>query len=869
MHRTNLFYHATIFLAFGAFSLNAGILLRGGIVDQQNKPLANVIVSLANNGLSDTTDTSGSFLLASSILAVKHQRMTFETRSALHINKSAIVLLTKGNEQAALSIYTLLGARVSNIERSPGSDSRVALSTSRLAQGTYLIKVTLGSLTRTIKYCNSLSTETVRYDLGDAVASSLSKVRAASADSVLDTLVISRQGFSRKGIPLTSLIDTTITVRIDSVGPVRFIESTTAGGLWYDPKTWIGGVIPNATNDVLINGQVFASVSGADTSSCRNMTIAPGGILRAESYNARILTIYGDLVNKGDVRNGPDFASYDNALLTVRLAGNLVQDSLYRPIITYLIGDNPQTFSTGPNDYLAGDFVDSKPASPILAGSDLVFRSFTLTFDSASAAGVLDMGNNQFRLASGSFVLGNGSLRTSNILCDSLTNFTCPRIRSAGGPTIVKGVMRTANAQFDSSLVIDSGAVFFNQGYIDAVVIVKGDFTNKGLTRRGPGFAAYGEGNLAMTLEKDFYQAGTYTVQLTRFTTASTHTVGVDSGSILQGIFYNDAPAADIVASTSIRFRDFSLDFGTTNGRLVMGNKVPRIIGGAFIIKGGALVTSVIQGDSLTSFTCRNVHGAAGLVTLKGTICTDTTIFDSDLIVDTGAIFYNKGYTEAVVTVKGNFTNNGLTRRGPGFAAYGEGNLAMLIEKNFRQNGTYVVQLTRFTGTTEQTIGTDSGKVLQGLFYDDTPLSGLKATTELIINEAKFVLSPDTINKGSLSMDTFRLYHPTGNLQIDSGSLQADSITGGVDGYTTFTIPKITTKSGSVTINKHYRTTSCAIDGTLIVDNDGIFYNQGYITAYVTDSGTTVRGKMGSGPGVPSYGDGQLFLNGTLLALWR
>jgi hypothetical protein len=537
--------------------------------------------------------------------------------------------------------------------------------------------------------------------------------------------------------------------------------------------------------------------------------------------------------------------------------------------MTYLTGDNPQTFSTGAGDYLTGSFMDQKPTSPVRAGSDLVFRSFTLSFDTTSKAGVLDMADKKFRLASGAFTLNNGTLQTSLIVSDSFTDFTCPRVRSATGTTTIKGVLRTANLQFDSSVVVDSGAVFFNQAYTDAVVTVKGNFTNKGLTRRGPGIAAYGEGNLAMMLEKDFIQAGTYVVQFTRFTTASTHTISVDSGSILQGSFFSDAASADIVAATPVRFKDFTLDFGATNGRLVMGNNLPRIIGGAFVVKGATLETSVIQGDSLTTFTCRKVHGPSGSITLKGTICTDTVIFDGDVIVDSGAIFYNKGYLDAVATINGNFTNNGLTRRGPGFAAYGEGNLALLIAKNFRQNGVYNVQLTRFIGMQEQTIGTDSGKTLQGLFYDDTPQSGLKATTNLIINDAKFVMSPDTINKGSFAMDTFRLFHMSGNLQIDSGALQADSITGGADGNTVFTIPKINTKSGSLTVNKHYRTTSCDIAGTLIVDTDGRFYNQGNVEAHVTTTGTAIRGIIGSGPGIAAYGEGLLFLNGVQLAVWR
>jgi hypothetical protein len=213
------------------------------------------------------------------------------------IRNNTIILENAGNEKASLSLYSLQGARILFAERSPGFQSPLSLPTNQLAQATYVIKAIRGNKSTVLKYNHYSHGSSFRYNFDDGIAAVLKKT-TASADSVVDSLIV-QNGAQRTSIPLTSLIDSTISIKIENDIPVRLIESTLAGGLWYDTKTWKGGIIPNATNDVVINGQVYAGVLGTDTSACRNITIAPTGILRAEAYNARTLFVHGNLVNKG------------------------------------------------------------------------------------------------------------------------------------------------------------------------------------------------------------------------------------------------------------------------------------------------------------------------------------------------------------------------------------------------------------------------------------------------------------------------------------------------------------------------------------------------------------------------------------------
>ena len=92
------------------------------------------------------------------------------------------------------------------------------------------------------------------------------------------------------------------------------ISSTATGGdrCWNTPATWIGGIIPGANDNVIINSSVRAC-----NNYCNNLSITASGIL--ENYNTSMwLQVNGDLENHGTIRNSN--ASYT---FTVKLAGDL------------------------------------------------------------------------------------------------------------------------------------------------------------------------------------------------------------------------------------------------------------------------------------------------------------------------------------------------------------------------------------------------------------------------------------------------------------------------------------------------------------------------------------------------------------------
>jgi len=73
------------------------------------------------------------------------------------------------------------------------------------------------------------------------------------------------------------------------------ITSTTTGGNWSNTATWVGGIVPNGTNDVVIADGATVTIN-VDASAL-SVTVGQGtsGILQFEQATARTLTVGGDV----------------------------------------------------------------------------------------------------------------------------------------------------------------------------------------------------------------------------------------------------------------------------------------------------------------------------------------------------------------------------------------------------------------------------------------------------------------------------------------------------------------------------------------------------------------------------------------------
>ena len=75
----------------------------------------------------------------------------------------------------------------------------------------------------------------------------------------------------------------------------NIFSNGTGGGIWSSPSTWLGGVVPNVSNDVVISGG--DSVSTTVGAVCKTLSVYSGGILATSIdtvYVAETLTLEAD-----------------------------------------------------------------------------------------------------------------------------------------------------------------------------------------------------------------------------------------------------------------------------------------------------------------------------------------------------------------------------------------------------------------------------------------------------------------------------------------------------------------------------------------------------------------------------------------------
>jgi len=92
----------------------------------------------------------------------------------------------------------------------------------------------------------------------------------------------------------------TLLVLLALPAAAELVESTPAGGLWSDGATWVGGVVPEAADDVLIAGPV--TVDGSP--ECAALTVASAGTLGGGAVPPNTLRTSGDVLNSGAITDG-------------------------------------------------------------------------------------------------------------------------------------------------------------------------------------------------------------------------------------------------------------------------------------------------------------------------------------------------------------------------------------------------------------------------------------------------------------------------------------------------------------------------------------------------------------------------------------
>ncbi len=134
---------------------------------------------------------------------------------------------------------------------------------------------------------------------------------------------------------MRNLLFAALTLLLAATPASALIESTPSGGLWSQPSTWVGGVVPGEYDDVVIHGLVWPDFMA----TCNDIIITLYGAMEPASGGGHII-IHGDLTNYGEMRNHP--SSYG---LTAVLYGNLHNEGLLEHSYIDLRGEEPHHLS--------------------------------------------------------------------------------------------------------------------------------------------------------------------------------------------------------------------------------------------------------------------------------------------------------------------------------------------------------------------------------------------------------------------------------------------------------------------------------------------------------------------------------------------
>lgn len=150
------------------------------------------------------------------------------------------------------------------------------------------------------------------------------------------------------------------------------IHSTTVGGVWNQTSTWVEGIIPDAGDNVIIQGPVIQhSVSGYTISSvyCNDLTITASGSLSNGDYGGGAGTfpviVGGNIINNGVVSNGA------SDYLKIFVSGDLENNNIWMPYETEFQSAGNHNLSLAPGKSFGSKIKNFSPT--LTAITDLYF----------------------------------------------------------------------------------------------------------------------------------------------------------------------------------------------------------------------------------------------------------------------------------------------------------------------------------------------------------------------------------------------------------------------------------------------------------------------------------------------------------------
>jgi hypothetical protein len=489
------------------------------------------------------------------------------------------------------------------------------------------------------------------------------------------------------------------------------IHSTSSGGPWDSTWTWVGGFVPNAAHDVVINGPV-----GVSANSCKNLTINPTGTIMNNFYTY-VLNIHGDVENHGSIKNHAS-----GYLLTTRVHGDISNNGVWSNYKLELHGTADQAISQQTGSVFTVPNIQSyKSGGHLHAITDLNFENVILNLDFDT----LYVAPNKAIAKSGGYIYRGKLLNSGNpgdtffidfsdaaflYDCDitnaTLVGTTDCRANNFYGHTINNGTLQNAFYTYHINfhgLFTNNGIIRNHESGYQLHMFLYGDIINNGSWM-----------NHKIAMKGDLHQ--TYTQM---------------NNSVIETFqFVMEKTANHLEALTDIYFRNCMVDF--VNDTLRLQDNGLLGLDGGYLYRAVVLANDAKNGSIDLLFHNNAILYAGCHIhnpNIRGCVNVRSVNFYGDVLVtDT----LQNSFNTYNIYVDGNIVNNGTIRNYPGAGFY----LHLYVSQNIINNGVWSNTFTYLNGVTEQQVTCQNGSAFTSfqftctnntepvVFYDDVRFSG-------------------------------------------------------------------------------------------------------------------------------------------------
>jgi hypothetical protein len=332
------------------------------------------------------------------------------------------------------------------------------------------------------------------------------------------------------GVNSTKKLLVSILFFVFSFANAATVTSTGTGGLWSSGTTWVGGIVPLATDNVTIvaGATVTVTASASITNLSLNSTTS-----KLVISSGQTLTVAGAFINIGTTTNGV------NGPGTILFKGTatygVLTPSGTPPSVTIGDGVSANTVTLGANNVVITNLTIN-----IGATLNVSTRSpFTITGSFANS-GKLTGTSSQLILAgnftnTGNFTLSSGRLTISsgNFSNSSAFTLTSGRLSLASGNLVNSGAIKfsTGTLTLTSGNLTNnaSGSVNFASNSTIANLFLGGDFNNLGTVSLGGPFVQF-TGGANQTIQTF---ATTATINMMKTGGTATFSGNINGGALL------------------------------------------------------------------------------------------------------------------------------------------------------------------------------------------------------------------------------------------------------------------------------------------------------------------------------------------------